>query len=54
VIKQKLLRLFLNFCDFNRTKAIEYITQSTFVKIVKESGIHISEASLGILMSTTL
>jgi hypothetical protein len=54
VIKQKLLRLFLNFCDFNRSQAVEYITQSTFLKIVKESGIAISEASLGILLSTTL
>lgn len=54
VVKQKLQKLFLNYCDFNQKAAIPYITQSTFVKIVRESGVNISEGALGVMMGSAL
>ena len=54
VVRQKLQRLFLNYCDYNQSKALEYITATSFVKICKDSGITLSEGNLGIMMSSVL
>lgn len=48
------MNLFLNYCDFNVKKAIAYISHTTFIKIMKDAGVAISEGRLSIMMSTAL
>lgn len=48
------MKIFLNYADFNIQKAIVFISQTTFTKIMRDAGINISEGHLGVMMSTVL
>jgi len=52
-VKQQLMLLFLNYCEFN-LKNETYITHSCFLRICRDANVAVPENSISIMMSSTL
>ena len=54
-VKDRLLHLFLSYCDFTEKLGSIYLTQNKFLKLVEDANIGLNDTNaLNIMISTTL